>query len=38
MNPLTTKIFDISLSKITSDFLDMCTTKGATAAVILGKN
>jgi hypothetical protein len=38
MNLLTVKIFDISLSKITSDFLDMCTTKGATAAVILEKN
>jgi hypothetical protein len=30
-NPLTTKIFDISLNKVTSK---MCTTKGATAAHI----
>jgi hypothetical protein len=32
LNPLTIKIFDISFNKITSNLLDMCTTKGATAA------
>ena len=29
-NPLTVNIFDISFSKVTSNLLDMCTTKGAT--------
>ena len=37
MNSLTVKIFDISLNKITSNCLDMCTTKGATAADIFEK-
>jgi hypothetical protein len=32
MNSLTAKIFDISLNKITRNFLDVCTTKGATAS------
>jgi hypothetical protein len=35
MNPLTVNIFGISLNKVTSTFLDMCTTKEATAADIL---
>jgi hypothetical protein len=26
LNPLTVTIFDISFSKVTSNFLDMCTT------------
>jgi hypothetical protein len=34
MNHLTIKIFDISLSKVTSILLDICTTKGFTAADI----
>ena len=38
MNLLTVKIFDISLSKITSNVLDMCTTKGVTVADILDVN
>jgi hypothetical protein len=38
MNHLTVKIFDISLSKITSNVLDMCTTKGVTAADIFDVN
>ena len=37
MNSLTIKIFDISLNKVTSNFLDMCTTKGATATDIVEK-
>lgn len=37
MNPLTKQIFDISLNKITSYFLDMFTTKGATVADICEK-
>jgi hypothetical protein len=38
MKHLTVKIFDISLSKITSNVLDMCTTKGVTAADIFDVN
>ena len=34
-NPLTVKIFDISFSKVTSNLLDMCTTKDATSHIIL---
>jgi hypothetical protein len=34
MNPLVVKTFDISLNKVTSNFLDIYTTKGVTAADI----
>jgi len=34
---LTIKIFDISLNKVTSNFLDICTTEGATASDIFAK-
>ena len=38
MNSLTAKIFDISLNKVTSNnFLDICTTEGATASDIFAK-
>jgi hypothetical protein len=32
MNHLTEKIFDITLSKVTSNLLDICTTKGTSVA------
>jgi hypothetical protein len=38
LNPLTLNIFDIFLNKVTSNFLDMCTTKGATTAYKFEKN
>jgi hAT family C-terminal dimerisation region len=37
MNPVTVKIYDINRSMVTSNFLDMCTTTGATAAAIFEK-
>ena len=38
LNPLTVKIFDISLGTVTSNLLNMCPTKGATVAYNFGKS